>query len=289
MSDITWIKFKTDMFEDEKIRLIENLPNRDTILVIWFKLLAQAGKANVNGYIMLNENVALNTEELSALFVRPLNDVRMALGILQKYQLIEIENDLISIRNWDKHQNIEGMDKVRLQNKERSKKYRDRQKQALLENGNVSVTSHHGTDIDKELDKEKDKERDKRDIAEQKLDDLSEAVSAIVAYLNEKANKNYKTNTPATRSHIKARLGEGFTVDDFKKVIDIKTAEWLNDPSMQKFLRPITLFATKFESYLNQPMPTKGNGGANYGKSKVQERGGSVGRYQQKDRYKSQT
>ncbi|MBC6310130.1 replication protein [Listeria sp. FSL L7-1582] len=261
MAEITWIKFKTDMFEDEKIRLIESLPNCDTILVIWFKLLAQAGKSNLNGYIMLNEQVPLNTEELSGLFNRPLNDVRMAFAVLARYQLIEIENDIISIRNWEKHQNIEGMDKVRLQNKERNRKYRERKRQNLLPESDVTVTSHDGTDIDKELDKEKDKERDKRDIAEQKLDDLSEAVSAIVAYLNEKANKNYKTNTPATRSHIKARLGEGFTVDDFKKVIDIKTAEWLDDPSMQKFLRPITLFATKFESYLNQPMPTKGGYG----------------------------
>jgi uncharacterized phage protein (TIGR02220 family) len=79
----------------------------------------------------------------------------------------------------------------------------------------------------------------------------SSTIAEIVDYLNSKANKNYRASTRKTKSLINARMNEGFTVDDFKKVIDNKTAEWL-DTKMEQYLRPETLFGTKFESYLNQ-------------------------------------
>ena len=74
----------------------------------------------------------------------------------------------------------------------------------------------------------------------------------IVEYLNEKTNRHYRPTTKKTQNLIKARYNDGFSIDDFKKVMDVKTAEWLNDSKMNKFLRPETLFGTKFESYLNQ-------------------------------------
>jgi uncharacterized phage protein (TIGR02220 family) len=72
----------------------------------------------------------------------------------------------------------------------------------------------------------------------------------IVEYLNEKTGKQYRHTTPKTRELIKARWNEGFTLDDFKKVIDNKTLEWKNT-KWENYLRPVTLFSTKFESYLN--------------------------------------
>ena len=74
----------------------------------------------------------------------------------------------------------------------------------------------------------------------------------IIDYLNEKTGKNFKHGTKSTRSKINARYEEGFTLQDFKQVIDTKTAEWLNDSTMSLYLRPETLFSTKFEGYLNQ-------------------------------------
>lgn len=74
---------------------------------------------------------------------------------------------------------------------------------------------------------------------------------SIVAYLNQKANKNFKPTTKKTQSLINARIKEGFTLDDFKKVIDIKCSQWLGT-EMEKYLRPETLFGTKFEGYLNE-------------------------------------
>ena len=74
----------------------------------------------------------------------------------------------------------------------------------------------------------------------------------IILYLNYKINANYKDTTRKTRDLIKARFNEGFTAEDFKIVIDKKSREWLKDKKMSKFLRPETLFGTKFENYLNQ-------------------------------------
>ena len=92
--------------------------------------------------------------------------------------------------------------------------------------------------LDKEL--ELDKEKD------------IEIIKKVVAYLNEKTNSNYKHNTEGTVKNINARLKEGHTLEDFKAVIDKKTKQWLNDEKMSSYLRPMTLFGTKFESYLNE-------------------------------------
>ena len=77
----------------------------------------------------------------------------------------------------------------------------------------------------------------------------------IVGYLNEKTGSSYKPTTKATQSHIKARWREGFRLDDFKVVIDNMVEKWGNDPKMSQYLRPETLFGTKFESYLNTKRP----------------------------------
>lgn len=76
-------------------------------------------------------------------------------------------------------------------------------------------------------------------------------INEIVNYLNQVCNKHYRTNIQKTRSVIKARLSEGFTVDDFKAVINFKNAQWSKDSKMKDYLRPETLFGSKFEGYLN--------------------------------------
>ncbi|HDG9871594.1 TPA: conserved phage C-terminal domain-containing protein [Staphylococcus aureus] len=79
----------------------------------------------------------------------------------------------------------------------------------------------------------------------------------IIDYLNEKTGKKFKHNTTKTKDFIKARWNQDFRLEDFKKVIDIKTAEWLNTDS-DKYLRPETLFGNKFEGYLNQKVQPTG-------------------------------
>ena len=94
-------------------------------------------------------------------------------------------------------------------------------------------------------------------------DTFEKAYLPIVSYLNQKAGTNYRPTTPKTKTAIKARLSEGFTVDDFKIVIDKKCAEWVGNEKMERYLRPETLFGTKFEGYLNAKITNRGTVSAN--------------------------
>ncbi|MCZ8541987.1 phage replisome organizer N-terminal domain-containing protein [Psychrobacillus psychrodurans] len=163
MSDVKWIKLSTKMFEDEKIKLIEQMPEADTLLVIWIKLLSQAGRANDHGYIYLAENIPYTEEMLSTIFNRPLNIVRMALGVFRQFGMIEIdEANFISICNWEKHQNVAGLDKIREQNRLRKQKERERKKLELPSpTGHVTVTQGHATEQETELELEEELDKDK--------------------------------------------------------------------------------------------------------------------------------
>lgn len=154
-SDIKWIKIVTDIFDDEKILLIEAMPDADTIIVIWFKLLCLAGRLNSNGILILNERIAYTDEMLSHIFRRPINTVRLALKTFEQFGMIEIINDTIVIPNWEKHQNIEGMEKIREQTRKRVAEYRGRQKLKASNDVTLQVTHCNGTE--KEIDKEGDK------------------------------------------------------------------------------------------------------------------------------------
>ena len=159
MSEIKWIKITTDIFDDEKICLIDALPDHDAILVIWFKILALAGKHNRNGLLMMSDKVHYTDEMLATIFRRPLNTVRMALGIFEQFGMVEIIDGIIALPNWEKHQNIDGMEKIKTQTRNRVAKYREKQKNLALGNVtcNVTVTESNATeeDRDKELDKDK--------------------------------------------------------------------------------------------------------------------------------------
>lgn len=106
-----------------------------------------------------------------------------------------------------------------------------------------------GSDKDKEKDKEKEKEIYKE----------------IVSYLNQKTGKHFRDTSDKTKTAIHARLAEGFKLEDFRAVIDKKCADWLGDKKMEEYLRPETLFGTKFEGYLNA--------GGNHGKTTTSDFG----------------
>lgn len=226
MSEVKWIKLVVDLFDDEKIIMIDQLPGADTLMIVWFKLLCFAGKQN-NGGVFTVAGVPHNAETLAAAFRRKPATVQRALDVFEQFGMIEIADGVITITNWEKHQNIEGMDKIRERKRIAQEKWRS--KKAAEETPTTPTPPADPPETDKDAD----------------------AVSAIVAYLNEKAGTNYRTTGSKTKSLIRARLAEGFTEDAFRTVIDHKCGEWLSDPKMRGFLRPETLFGTKFESYLN--------------------------------------
>lgn len=126
-------------------------------------------------------------------------------------------------------------------------------------NGVLSYSHEKQNDNDNENDNEN--EVSSPDTGNDSSNDtFKAAVSEIISYLNEKAGTNFRVTTDKTKKAIHARLSECFTVDDFKTVIDKKCAEWIGDPKMEKYLRPETLFGTKFEGYLNAKTTTGRNG-----------------------------
>ncbi|MGS0657081.1 phage replisome organizer N-terminal domain-containing protein [Staphylococcus arlettae] len=250
MSEVQWIKLKVGMFDDSKIKYIEALPERDTIITIWVKLLTLAGKYNEQGYIMLSENLPYNAEMLANEFNRPLNSVRLAIQTFQKLGMVE-DVGALRITNWEKHQNIEGLEKIREQNRLRKQKQREKQKQ--LPDSHVTSRDSHATEEELELEKELELEEEVNTLSS---NSTVYPYQQVIEYLNNKTGKHYKHTTNKTQTVIKARCNEGFTEDDFKKVIDNKVAEW-KGTDMEKFLRPETLFGNKFEGYLNQQVSNK--------------------------------
>ncbi|HEL6982692.1 TPA: phage replisome organizer N-terminal domain-containing protein, partial [Listeria monocytogenes] len=167
MSGIQWIKLSVNMFDDEKIKLLEKMPEGNQMLIVWIRLLALAGKTNDKGRIYLNENVPYTEDMLATLFNRDVGIIRVTLHTLQSFGMIQkTENGLIEIENWEKHQNVDGMERVREQTRKRVEKHREAMRQNRIASGDskgnkecnvtssVTVTQSNAIDIDKELDKD---------------------------------------------------------------------------------------------------------------------------------------
>ena len=195
--DIKWIKIATGVFSDEKILLIEQMPEGDSIIVIWFKLLCMAGKENNCGVFMLGGKIPYTEDMLATIFRRKLSTVQLALRTFEAFGMIEIisddaGNNVYTIPNWEKHQNTEGMEKIREQTRKRVAKHRENQRLALAckDNAtcNVTVTEGNATEEEKEDEKEKDKDKEEKKEKKQKAapyvadDDLNNAIIAFIDY-----------------------------------------------------------------------------------------------------------
>lgn len=128
MSDVRWIKITTDIFDDEKIQLIESMPEGDTLIVIWFKLLVLAGKQNYSGVLALGDKVFYTEEMLTTVFRRKATTVKLALKTFEQFSMIAFVDGVVTIPNWEKHQNIDGLEKIRQQTRERVARHRQKQK-----------------------------------------------------------------------------------------------------------------------------------------------------------------
>lgn len=171
MAAVKWIKICTDIFDDEKILLIENIPDGDSIIVIWFKLLCLAGKQNNSGVFMLNDKIAYTDEMLATIFRRPVNTVRLAIQTFESYGMIETVDNVITIPKWEKHQSLEKLELAKAQNRKRVAAYRERQKLLTQSESNdycnitvideLQKVTPTDKDIDKDIDIDNKKERKK--------------------------------------------------------------------------------------------------------------------------------
>lgn len=158
MAEVKWIKITTDVFDDEKILLIESMPSADSIITIWFKLLILAGKQNNNGVFMMSNKLPFTDEMLATIFRRDLNTVRLALKTFEEFGMIEVVDNVITIPNWNKHQTLDAYEKK----KERDRLYQQnrRKKQKNLIEQKSPDKSSNVVVSDKEEEKEEDKEKE---------------------------------------------------------------------------------------------------------------------------------
>lgn len=173
MADISWIKLSTSLPDNKKIKRIRKLPDGDKVILFWVFLLARAGESNQSGGLFLTETLPYQEEDLAADFDFSIEFVHFALITLEKYSMIIRYDEILFIKNWEEHQAIEGMEKIRKQNRLRKQKQREREKQ-LLAPDNVSRDSHNKVTASHALeeDKEKDKEIEIEIEKEQDIDFL---------------------------------------------------------------------------------------------------------------------
>lgn len=195
---VKWIKICTDVFDDEKIVLIESMPEADGIIAMWFKILCLAGKQNNGGVLMLNDRIAYTDEMLSVIFRRPLNTVRLAMQTFESFGMIEVVRGAYTIPNWDKHQNEEKMTAIREYNREAQRRSREKKK-LLTPVNDLSMTSQGCQDTEEE--KDKDKEEDNKDKKKK-----SSFIDVILAEIADDELRNLYYEYIAMRKAIKSPI-----------------------------------------------------------------------------------
>ncbi len=215
MADVKWIKITTDIFDDEKILLIESLPDSYAIITVWFKLLCLAGKQNNSGVFMMGK-IAYTDKMLATIFRMKESTVTMALNTFEQFGMIEIIDGVITIPNWGKHQNLDQLESKKEYMRSYMKGYREKQK--ALTAGKPSCKTNSKTNVsradieeDKDIEIEEEKEvyREKTDY--QKIIDLFNTIC--------KSFPSVRSLSDARKKAIKARLNT-YTVDDFKQCFE---------------------------------------------------------------------
>lgn len=238
-----WLKLKADFFDEKYIRALRRLPQGDSLVIVYLKM--QLKSLKTEGLLQYEHILPDAISELALLLDEDETIVQLAVNALIKFGVIE---------RWE-NGDLYFTAMQQLIGSETSVAARVRKHRALKDKAEAlqcnTLVTNCNTDIDKDIEIKKDTELEKRqEIDKENREKLNNNVKEIVDYLNTVCGTSYKASTDKTRKLINARLNEGFTVDDFKTVIDKKSREWLNT-DYAKYLRPETLFGTKFESYLN--------------------------------------
>ncbi|WP_311486548.1 phage replisome organizer N-terminal domain-containing protein [uncultured Anaerococcus sp.] len=247
MAKISWIKLSVNIFDDEKIKLIRKMPEGNSIILIWIQLLCMAGKTNDSGAVYMGQNMYYTDEMLATICDQPLNTIRLALETFRRFEMIEYsEEGLITIENWEKHQNTEGMERVKTGNAGRQRLYYWRKKlisvgidpyqegftedievmKKMYENKNLTLglTLPHRPEIDIDIDKDKeiDKNISSDDVEVEKEQPKSNWKTQIIDEWNKLDGNIPKIQSlnPGTDRYkmLKARISE-YSLDDVLKAI----------------------------------------------------------------------
>lgn len=215
MADVKWIKLATNIFDNRKIRQIECLPDGDAIIVTWLKLLCLAGNINDSGYVYFTKEIPYTDQMLSTQFNMSLSTIQLALRTFEQFGMIEVIDNILRISNWEKYQNIEGMEKIREQNRIRKQRQREKEK-LLLDNGHKMSRDSHATEEDKEEDKDKEEEKElDKEIDKEREEKIT--CKQVVDLFNSlcPSYPSIRSLSEARKKAIKARLIT-YNIDDFR-------------------------------------------------------------------------
>lgn len=223
MSDVKWIKIITDIFDDEKILLIESMPDADAIIVIWFKLLCLAGKQNNSGVFILNDKIPYTESMLATIFRRKESTVRLALKTFEEFGMIKIIDGVITIPNWGKHQNLDQLESRKEYMRNYMKDYRKKQEQ-IADKTNSKVYGKPNSKVNvnyAEEEGEKEEEREVEGEEGRTADAEAPSCSQIVDLFNQicVSYPQVKVLSDARRKAINARL-KRYTEDDLKTAFE---------------------------------------------------------------------
>lgn len=244
MAEVKWIKITTDIFDDEKILLIESLPSADSIIVIWFKLLAFAGKQNNNGVFIMSNRIAYTDEMLASIFRRDVHTVRLALTTFEKFGMIDIVDDVITIPNWGKHQTLDAYEKKKARDRDRIARKRAEQKALIAMSPDKSPdTSPDVAFSDKEEDKDIDIDNIYCASAPKKAD--------IEIFFERiwKLYQNKKGKGQVSDAKKKALYAIGY--DELSRAIDRYQKELQKDKDWRKPQNGSTFFNSGYVDYLD--------------------------------------
>lgn len=264
-----WLKVDKKFFDNLFIKRLKNMPGGYTMTVIYIRLMLESLEDDCilyyEGYFdSLVQELALKLDVSE-------DDINMTLAYFTKCGLIQIDDDghatlsqakamVESETNWAKYkrdQRKNSQDIPKLENVQNKKTISNSCPTEIEKENRVSSKSNN-LYLDNILSGNPDynfptwlEETAIKDLEKTKYKELW----IPIVYLNQVANKRYKF-VDKTKRLLLARFKEGYTLEDFKQVIDIKTAEWKDSPEFSKYLRPETLFGSKFDGYLNQKPKT---------------------------------
>ena len=269
MADVKWIKIVTNIFDNRKIRQIEAMPEGDTILVIWFKLICLAGVINDNGMIYLTPEIPYTEEMMASQFGRPLTVVRLALSTFQAFGMIEVVDNFLCLPSWEKYQSADKLEGIRSKNAERQARYRERQRAKMAENSvtpALPVTQHNAIDIDTDIDIEVEREEKTILPEAEAAPDLPPPIAVISIILND------KTQYPITEADVDGWKDLYPAVDVMQELRKMKG--WADaNPSKRKTKAGIKRFinawlAKEQDRYhgpaVSQPQPYPGRGNTGF-------------------------
>ena len=275
-----WLKVDKKFFDNLFIKRLKNMPGGYTMTVIYIRLMLESLEDDCilyyEGYFdSLVQELALKLDVSE-------DDINMTVAYFTRCGLIQIDDDghatlsqakamVESETNWAKYkreQRKNSQDLPKLENVQNKKTISNSCPTEIeIEKENRVNSKSNNLYLDNILSGNPDftfptwlEENARKDLEKTKHKELW----IPIAYLNQVANKRYKF-VDKTKRLLLARFKEGYTLEDFKQVIDIKTAEWKDSPEFSKYLRPETLFGSKFDGYLNQkPKTIKGKSEDNF-------------------------